>query len=133
MKLATLVVWLASSFFVGYGTACALLPSDMFRWVTDGELSGSSSIADFRATYGGMTIAVGMFIYYLAYLGHVSHSLHLVVVVLLCMAATRSLGLMIDGQVNVLMYVYLGLEICGAGLAAWAGGSVSSSHRSVAQ
>ena len=111
MKLAQFVVWFASSFLVLYGLACALVPVELFRWVTNGELSGSSSIVDFRATYGGMTIAVGTFIYYLLHKGQVRLSLHLIVVALLCMAATRILGFMIDGRTNVLMYVYLGLEM----------------------
>ena len=64
-KLAIFVVYLATGFFVLYGLAFSLLPQFMLDLVTQGALAGPSAAIDFRATYGGMTLAVGFLIWYL--------------------------------------------------------------------
>ena len=117
MKLTALVIWVAAIFFITYGLAFAIAPSWMFSIVTGGELISISSLVDLRATYGGMTIAVGITILYLYRRGSIDAGLTIITVVLLSMAVTRLLGFIIDGGANVIMYAYFALEIGGAAVA----------------
>ena len=117
MKLQTFVVYLAACFFIFYGLAFSVTPNVMSELVTGSGLDNISALVDFRATYGGMTVSVGFIILCLYKIGQVRSILLAVVVVLLSMATTRSLGFFLDGTTNVLMYVYLLLELLGGGLA----------------
>ena len=118
MKLYTLVIYLAALFFLLYGLAFSIAPNAMSELVTGSTLTGVSALVDFRATYGGMTIAVGTTILYLYRTDQIRLSLYFVIVVLMAMATTRTIGFVIDGATNSLMYVYLTLELAGS-LLAW--------------
>jgi hypothetical protein len=117
MNFWSIVSWLAGAFFVLYGLAFAIRPYDMAYLTTALEPNTVSGLVDIRATYGGMTIAVGIIIIYLDQYVSAQHSLLVVWVVLLCMAVTRTMGFMFDGQTNALMYLYFAAEIFGAALA----------------
>ena len=59
-RIATAVIWITGLFFVLYGLAFTIAPFEMAAWVT-GDAPGTPSAAiDMRATYGGMSIAVGL-------------------------------------------------------------------------
>jgi hypothetical protein len=120
MSLASIVVWLAGATFILYGFAFAIQPHDMAYLTTGLEPDTVSGLVDIRATYGGTTIAVGIIIIYLKQRVSVQHSLLVVWLVLLCMAITRGMGFILDGQTNSLMYLYFAAEILGAALAMWA-------------
>ena len=117
MKLDTFVIYLAAGFFIAYGIVFMLAPVAMSGLVTGSAPEGVSAMVDFRATYGGMTLAVGLAILYLHRATHTRASLVLVAMLLSCMALGRVIGLIVDGSGNVLMYVYLVLEIAGSALA----------------
>ncbi len=117
MNLQAVVVYLAAGFFLIYGIAFRVVPTYMLALVTDGQIQGSSALVDFRATYGGMTIAVGLIIMFLYISSHTRSALIVVIFVLLSMALTRTLGFIIDGATNALMYAYLVLEVAGSLLA----------------
>ncbi len=120
MTLAKFVVLLAAAFFLFYGLAFTAAPGAMSLMVTGAEPEGVSALVDFRATYGGMTVAVGVAMFYLYSIGQVRVCLIVVAMVLLGMAAGRSLGMLVDGPGNFLMTLYLVLEIGGAALALYA-------------
>ncbi|MEP1469396.1 MAG: DUF4345 domain-containing protein [Halieaceae bacterium] len=120
MNFQTFVIYLAAGFFLLYGIAFTIYPGEMARLVTESEPVGVSALVDFRATYGGMTVAVGVMLFYLHSIGQVRPSLVIVVLVLSCMAITRTIGLYVDGAGNFLMYAYLVLEIIGSGLGVFA-------------
>lgn len=120
MSLASIVVWLAGATFILYGCAFAIQPHDMAYLTTGLDPDTVSGLVDIRATYGGMTVAVGIIIIYLKQRVSVQHSLLAVSLVLLCMAITRGMGFILDGQTNALMYLYFAAEILGAALAMWA-------------
>lgn len=107
-----LLVTLTAIFFLVYGILFALFPSLFASYVTNTVPLTTSGLIDMRATYGGMSIAVGILMLALADntktldLGLLS-----VAVVLLCMATTRMLGIVVDGEPNTLMLVYLAAEI----------------------
>ena len=117
MKLDTFVIYLAAGFFIAYGIVFMLAPVAMSGLVTGSAPEGVSALVDFRATYGGMTLAVGLAILYLHRATYTRASLVLVAMLLSCMALGRVIGLVVDGSGNVLMYVYLVLEIAGSALA----------------
>ena len=117
MSLQTLVIVLSAGFFACYGLAFSLSPAAMSLLVTGAEPTGASALVDFRATYGGMSLAVGITVYYLHAIRQSHAALVVTIMVLMCMAATRTVGLMVEGSGNVLMYVYLALELLGSALA----------------
>jgi hypothetical protein len=106
------LVLLTGWFFVLYGFAFALAPIEMSHMVTGGGTDTLSGVIDVRATYGGMSIAVGVVLLLLAKQSStLSLSLLATAVVLLAMAAGRLLGMVLDGEPNSIMYVYLGAEL----------------------
>ena len=117
MTVAKLLVYVVSAFFVLYGLAFAAKPFEMFLLVADSELASSSGLVDLRATYGGMAVAVGFAIAYLARRDRLDEALVVSAAILFGMAMARGIGLLAEGPTNWLMYLYLALEIIGGGLA----------------
>lgn len=117
MNLSNVVIYLASAFFVLYGLGFILFPATLSLWVMDSVVQGSSAAVDFRATYGGMTFAVGAALLYLHHQGQTGPCLMVIILVLMSMAVARCLGFIVDGATNPLMVAYLVLELLGSGLA----------------
>jgi len=120
MHIQRVILFLAAAFFVVYGIAFSLFPADMALLVTGSEPATVSGAIDFRATYGGMTVAVGVALLYLDSIRQYRAGLAMVIIVLMAMALTRTIGLFAEGAGNVLMYVYLVLELLGSALALFA-------------
>lgn len=120
MRIEKILVQLTAVFFLVYGFMFALYPGVFSNLVTDGVPSTASGLIDMRATYGGMSIAVGCLMLLLA---KNSATLRLgllsVALVLLGMASARILGIVVDGNPNNLMYVYLAAEIVPSAIALW--------------
>ena len=118
--LSALVIWGSALFFVGYGLGFVLFPAPLAGWITGSTPAGASALMDMRATYGGMTVAVGVLF---GWLGHAEErrglALMAIAVVLLAMAAGRGLGMLLDGAGNVFMWLYLAGELLFGGLALW--------------
>ena len=121
MTLPAILLWLNSAIFVGYGIAFSLAPEAMSTLVTGAAPTTASGLIDMRSTYGGMSIGLGILLG-LAARSATSHPLGLrgVVAVMVGMASSRLLGLLVDGDANAAMYLYLALEISVAALAIWA-------------
>ena len=98
--LARLVAYLTGGFFLIYGASFALSPNAMLGLVTQYEIAGSSALVDFRATYGGLQLAVGVLILYLFQGGQVRTSLIASAAILFTMALFRSIGLASDGRMS---------------------------------
>ena len=115
MKFARILLLLGSGIFALYGLLFSIAPVELARLVTGDAPSSPSALIDMRATYGGMSIAVGMILMLLALkektirIGVVS-----LLLVVVCMAATRIVGIAVDGGANIAIYFYLGLEIVAA-------------------
>jgi hypothetical protein len=74
-----------------------------------------------RATYGGMSVAVGLLLFVLSSKrGSIENGLLGVIILMLCMARGRIYGIAVDGSLNILMYTYLAIEIGMAGISWWA-------------
>lgn len=110
MAGSKLIVALTAMVFIAYGAGFVVVPEPLSQWVTGSTPLTPSALIDMRATYGGMSIAVGLFLIFMS-----RHDLRLglmgVVVVMLCMALARASGILIDGAANPFMYVYLVLEV----------------------
>ncbi len=116
--MASTLIWLNAGVFVVYGLACVIAPETVATFFTDGSPSTSSAMIDFRATYGGVSIAVGLLLASLAR-DQSTHTagLRALAPVMLCMAAGRTVGIVADGDPNAWMFVFLAVEL---GVAAWA-------------
>jgi len=116
--MANILVKLTALFFMGYGLAFALFPIEMAISITGAAPSSASALMDVRATYGGMTIAVGMILMMLTKNEEgLRFALLSIAIILLAMAASRVLGMVMDGAPNGFMYGYLLAEIIGAAIA----------------
>ena len=71
MNLERFIVVLAAGFFLLYGLAFSIAPAAVALFVTSSAPTGASALVDFRATYGGMTLAVGVAIFFLYAIGQV--------------------------------------------------------------
>ena len=117
MNIQSLVIYFAAAFFFLYGLAFTVYPEGMAHLVTESKPRGVSALVDFRATYGGMTAAVGATLFYLHSIHQIRASLVILIFVLMGMAIARTFGLVIEGAGNFMMYLYLLLEIAGSALA----------------
>ena len=118
MNTAKFLVYATGAFFVIYGIAFTFFPVEMATLVTGSSPSTPSGVIDLRATYGGMSIAVGIIVLVLGSNAElVALGLLVVAVVLSAMASTRILGIMLDGEPNPVMYIYLAAEVLGSGAA----------------
>lgn len=117
MRYGKLLSYLGAWFFVVYGVLFSFIPYEVAAFVTDATPSSSSAAIDMRATYGGMSVAIGLIIYLLARDANtVRFAVIGLMMLMLCMATARILGIIADGDPNSLMWIYLGLEVVMASL-----------------
>ncbi len=120
MSIEVMLVRLNGLVFLLYGLAFSVFPEALSRLVAGTAPGTVSGVMDMRATYGGMSVAVGILLLVLAS-GRktVRQGLVAVMLLMLCMAAGRLLGMVMDGAGNTVMWVYLVLEITNAALVSW--------------
>ena len=112
MILGRVLVLVGAAFFTLYGLMFLVVPELVSEFVTGGAPPTASGVIDMRATYGGMSIAFGLCLLILALNAGTLHlSVIGLLVMMICMAAGRTVGMTIDGSPNMLMFVYLGLEL----------------------
>ena len=115
--MSKLFILINASIFVIYGSVFVFFPLEALNEVVTDTLSSTSSIIDIRATYGGMSIGVGSILYLLARSESTLRTgLLAVLLVMACMASARLYGIMVDGQPNGCMHLYLILELAAVGL-----------------
>ncbi|HHP0514381.1 TPA: DUF4345 domain-containing protein [Vibrio harveyi] len=116
--MSKLLVYLTALFFLLYGAIFAVFPVEMANLITSSSPNSTSATIDFRATYGGAQFAVGLaLILVLKIKQDVTLALVIVAITLLSMAFGRLIGILLDGQPNTLMYVYLVAELLFGSLA----------------
>ena len=116
--MARFLVWATGLFFLAYGLAFALAPLGMVVFVTGDYPEATSGVIDMRATYGGMSVAVGITMIAMGWRREtLRHGLAFTALILLSMAAGRILGIVLDGDANVIMYIFLIAELLAGGLA----------------
>ncbi len=120
MSFDALIVRVTAAFFVLYGLAFIFFPEPLSQFVTDTVPDSASGLIDMRATYGGMSLAVGALLFLLAARqDSLRQGLLGVILIMLGMASGRIYGMVVDGSANQIMYVYLGLELAVAAVAGW--------------
>lgn len=111
-------VLLVGVIFALYGIGFVAAPAALFEFVTGGLLAAGSVAIDVRATYGGMSIGAGALLIVLSRRDSTLQAgLTGVALLMLSMAAGRSVGMIVDGSANTVMVVYLALEIVAAAIA----------------
>ena len=114
-KIQVLLVQITAAIFVLYGLGFTFAPLAMAQFVTDASPTHASAIIDMRATYGGMSLAVGVLLFVLSARAEwLKAGLLAVTIIMAGMALGRVVGIVVDGNANTFMYIYLGLEIVGA-------------------
>ncbi|MFA0087513.1 DUF4345 family protein [Vibrio sp. 10N.261.51.F12] len=112
MFQAKLMVWITVFVFVIYGALFVVSPGVMFERVTGSELLSRSALIDVRATYGGLSVAVGLV---LARLALNADTLRTAVMASMWLAAlmglTRAMGFLVDQNPSDTMVFYLGAEV----------------------
>lgn len=108
MTVSQWVIRLNAVFFVVYGLVFMFMPETVLYWVTGSSLNTPSAIIDTRASYGGMSLAIGLLLHYFS-IKDVYQKLGLIFVILIMgnMALGRSLGMLTDGDANPIMWLYL--------------------------
>ncbi len=110
--LANVFVALFAAFFVFYGLGFAFFPQALFLQLTDFALEAGSQTIDIRATYGGLSVAFGIVMLKVWRMpGGLKLALSFIIVSMLAMATGRLIGMLIDGDSNLMMKLYLSLEI----------------------
>jgi hypothetical protein len=115
MKYPALVLWICALVFLGIGLVFTVMPQEMFAplglTVPDG-----APLTELRAVYGGLELAVGLFLVLCARRGGVALELGLVLSFLLlsALAAFRGIGMGIDDPQVPMMSVLLLSEAIGA-------------------
>ena len=106
----------AWGFFI-YGLLFIVFPQEALQMLVQGKVSTRSELIDLRATYGGMMIGLGLLLFILANnVSTIKIGLLAVFILMLCMALGRIVGIVIDGEPNQLMYIYLALELLACAL-----------------
>lgn len=118
-SFGSILIWLNAGFFVLYGLLFVIAPEPVATAITEGAPQTPPAKIDFRATYGGMTIAVGLLLATFARDPALHRAgLRGVLVVMLCMAGGRTIGILTEGGPNVWMWLFLAGELAVAA-AAW--------------
>ena len=109
-----LVKFTAIVFFV-YGVLFALMPVTFMQLVAKVEIEQASAIIDISATYGGMSIGVGIILWLLAKKAETLLIGLQSTFALMCgMAGVRLFAIIATQEGNNTMYVYLALEVAAA-------------------
>ena len=119
LKTSKIVVALTGLIFLAFGLACVIAPADVLRAATGALLNHPVALIDLRATYGGMSVGVGIILLVLtSSTATIRLGLIAVVALMLGMAGARAIGMVIEPASNAVMLLYLILEIATASVAA---------------
>lgn len=97
------------------GIAYTVTPSVFSQLLTGTVPNTASGLIDMRALAGGLNLAIGLLLKISAAKSKYHRAgLLSVLLILTMMATTRVLGIIIDGNPNLVMYIYLDFELFGA-------------------
>lgn len=110
MRLGRALVIVNGVLFAGFGLGFMAAPSFFSGLFTGGVFSTPSAIIDVRATYGGLGLGLGLWLL-LCSKEHVRLGLVGSLIVLTSIMLGRVAGLIVDGNPNSFMLVFLGAEV----------------------
>lgn len=109
--MAKIFIHLVAMFFVCYGIAFSLVPEFMLQLVIGSNETSNTGLIDIRATYGGLSLTIGLALHWLALqTNQVEMALQFILLLMFSMAIPRLIGITFDGGVDWFMYLYLALE-----------------------
>lgn len=112
MKTASEIIDFNAILFCLYGLGFIFFPHYLSTLVMGYAPTTSSGIIDMRATYGGICLGFGLLLAYCARdRKSTVKGLWAVILVVGGMALGRLMGVVIDDNPNVMMYIFLGLEV----------------------
>ena len=121
MTIQAVIVRITAAVFTFYGIGFVVAPELLSQFVTGAIPASASGLIDMRATYGGMSVAAGVLLFILSSKrGSIENGLLGVIIFMLCMASGRIYGIVVDGSANMMMYIYLAIEVGMAGISWWA-------------
>jgi hypothetical protein len=102
--------------FIAFGVAYAGWPAAMVRDVGV-RLTSTAARIDLAATYGGMQLGIGAFLYYCALRPQrVRTGLVATLAILAGLAGTRAIGMIVTGEASATMWSLLAVEAIGVPL-----------------
>jgi hypothetical protein len=104
------LVFVNGVLFIGFGLGFIVAPSFFSSLFTGATLSPSSALIDVRSTYGALGLGVGVWLLF-CFKDNVRLGLVGSLVVLASIIVGRVAGLIVDGNPNTFMYVFLGAEV----------------------
>ncbi len=116
MNTNKLIVIITAAVFAIFGLAFIALPELLSQTITGAVPTTTSGLIDMRATYGGMSLAVGLLLFLLSR-SDVRLGLVAVLLLMLSMAGGRTYGILADGAPNIMMVLFLALELAVATVA----------------
>lgn len=111
MKFGRTLVWVNFWLFIGFGLGFVSAPQTLATLITGASPVTPSAITDMRATYGGMSLGLAL-IYGLSARkgGDVQLGLQGVLAVMASLAVARVIGIVLDGDPNVFVWLLLFAE-----------------------
>jgi hypothetical protein len=120
MKLAKTLLWINTALFVAFGLGFIFAPAFFANLITGAVPSTPIAMMDMRAIYGGTALGIALFFGYCARINEIKLGAIASMLVLLCTAFGRIVGMVTDGSPNFFMFALLAAEIIVGGLFAYA-------------
>jgi hypothetical protein len=117
MAFQRTLLWINCALFVVFGIGFIFIPAFLSNLITGSTPATTSALIDMRATYGGMALGIAIFFGICARNSDtVRIGLFASALVLSCIALGRIVGIFIDGNPNIFIYLLLSAEILFAAL-----------------
>lgn len=127
MKLARVLTFISALVFGGIGFVCLFFPVQVATGL-DMSLTTPTAIIDFRATYGGFLLGLGLFFLYCLFNKiFLRVGLILQAISLGGFALGRIVGLTLDGMPKMILIYFLIAEVIGSILAIYAFKQINNS------
>lgn len=110
MQFGKTLVLVNGILFISFGLGFMLAPVFFSSLFTGAQLSTSSAIIDVRATYGGLSLGLGIWLIICAK-QHIRLGLVGSFTVLASLIIGRITGIVLDGGANMFMYLFLAAEV----------------------
>ena len=109
---AITLLWVNSVLFIGFGLAFVVAPAYLAQLFLDTIPANTSSLIDMRATYGGTTLGLGLFLLFcLRQTNTVRLGLQAALLALVGIVIGRVTGIILDGSPNTFIIVALAGEL----------------------
>lgn len=120
LTLSKITILLTGLVFLAFGLACLVAPAAVLQAATGAAVVHPVALIDLRATYGGMSLGVGVILFLLTTNpALIRLGLLAVLALMLGMAGGRAIGMLAEAGSNSVMTLYLVLELAAAALSAF--------------